>query len=113
LGRRALKELAARHGLRPSKVLGQHFLADPNLARRIAGLTDARKGDRVLEVGAGLGSLTVPLAETGAEVLAVEFDRGVAAALRDMTAAYPNVRVLEADALQVPWADELVGGPWR
>ncbi|MDP9340698.1 MAG: 16S rRNA (adenine(1518)-N(6)/adenine(1519)-N(6))-dimethyltransferase RsmA [Actinomycetota bacterium] len=113
LGRRALRTLAARHGLRPSKSLGQHFLADPNLARRIVALAEVGPADRVVEVGAGLGSLTVALAEAGAEVLAVEFDRGVAGALREVVAAFPNVRVLEADALHVPWDRELEGGPWK
>ncbi len=69
--------------------------------------------DRVLEVGAGLGSLTVALAGTGAEVLAVEFDRAVAAALRDVAGPFPTVRVLEADALHVRWDQELGDGPWR
>jgi 16S rRNA (adenine1518-N6/adenine1519-N6)-dimethyltransferase len=53
------------------------------------------------------------LAEAGAEVLAVEFDRGVARALREVVEPYPNVRVLEADALRVEWAEELAGGPWK
>jgi 16S rRNA (adenine1518-N6/adenine1519-N6)-dimethyltransferase len=99
--------------VRPSKSLGQHFLADPNLTRRIAQLAGVGRGDRVLEVGAGFGSLTVALAETGADVLAVEFDRGVAAALREVAAPFPNVRILEADALRVRWDQELEGGPWN
>jgi 16S rRNA (adenine1518-N6/adenine1519-N6)-dimethyltransferase len=76
-------------------------------------LAGVGQGDRVVEVGAGLGSLTVALAATGAEVLAVEFDRGVAAALREVAASLPNVRVLEADALRVRWDRELEGGPWK
>src|SRR5436190_8479157 len=63
LTRTALRALATRHGIRPDKALGQSFLADPNLARRIVSLAGVEAGDRVLEVGAGLGSLTVPLAE--------------------------------------------------
>ena len=67
----------------------------------------------MVEVGAGLGSLTVALAATGAEVLAVEFDRGVGAALREVAAYLPHVRVLEADALRVRWDRELEGGSWK
>src|SRR5439155_3327916 len=93
LGRGAVKRLAERHGIRPSKSLGQHFLADPNLARRIAADARIGPGDRVLEIGAGLGSLTVALAETGAEVLALELDRALVPALGDALAAIPRVRV--------------------
>jgi len=105
--------MAARHGIRLTKAMGQHFLADPNLARRIAGLAGVGPGDRVLEVGAGFGSLTVALAATGADVLAVELDRGVAAALREVVAPLDRVRVLEADALRVDWGTELRGSPWK
>ena len=71
-------------------------------------------GDRVVEVGAGLGSLTVALASAGAEVLAVEFDRRLLPALREVLAPYPGVRVLEQDALRLDWARELGdGGGWR
>src|SRR6266498_1292617 len=66
LGRAALKDLAARYGIHPSKALGQSFLADPNLARAIVADAGIGEGDRVLEVGPGLGSLTVALAATGA-----------------------------------------------
>ena len=68
-------DLAARHGVRPRKSLGQHFLVDANMARAIAREAGAGPGVRFLEVGAGLGSLTLALAEGGAEVLAVEVDR--------------------------------------
>ena len=112
LGRSALKDLAARHGIRPTKVRGQHFLADPNLARAIVADAGVLEGDRVLEVGAGLGSLTVPLAETGARVLAVEVDRGLSEALREVVAAYPNVRIDVADAMGIDWPSALGAGRW-
>jgi len=68
---------------------------------------------RVLEIGAGLGSLTVVLAEAGAEVVAVEVDRGLVPALREATAAMPKVRVVVADASAADWGDLLSGqGPW-
>ena len=62
-------------GSSPSRALGQNFVADPNTVRRIARLADVGPGDRVVEIGAGLGSLTLALAETGAAVTAVEIDR--------------------------------------
>ena len=113
LGRRALKDLAGRHGIRPTKALGQHFLADPNLARRIAELTGAGPGDRLLEIGAGLGSLTVALADRGAEVLAVELDRALLSALQEVVADRGGVRVLAGDAVRLDWVELLGDGEWR
>jgi 16S rRNA (adenine1518-N6/adenine1519-N6)-dimethyltransferase len=109
LGRRALRELAARHGIRPSKSLGQNFLIDPNLGRAIAADSGIGAADRVVEVGAGLGSLTLALAATGAHVLALEFDRRIWPALQEVTAGLENVEAIVADALSVDWrglADE-------
>jgi len=73
---------------------------------------DVHEGDRVLEVGAGLGSLTVPLAEAGCRVLAVEVDRRLADALREVVAAYPNVRIEVADAMRLDWPSILGAGRW-
>ena len=81
LGRRDIQTLLDRHGLRPSRALGQHFVADANTVRRIARLAGVGPGDRVIEIGAGLGSLTLALAETGAAVTAVEVDRYLLPAL--------------------------------
>ena len=66
-------------GLAPRRDLGQNFVADPNTVRRIAHLAGVGPGDHVVEIGAGLGSLTLALAETGADVTAVEVDRGLVA----------------------------------
>ena len=70
-------------------------------------------GDRVVEVGAGLGSLTVALAEVAAEVVAVEADRSVVPALREVVGGLDRVRVVEGDALRMDWPAELPGGRWR
>jgi 16S rRNA (adenine1518-N6/adenine1519-N6)-dimethyltransferase len=113
LGAAAIRELAARHGIRPSKSLGQHFLIDPNLARAIAADAEVTSGDHVVEIGAGVGSLTVALAATGAEVLAVEFDRALVPALRETSQGLPSVRVLHADAMKLDWSAELGSeGDW-
>lgn len=113
LGRRALKELARKHGLRPRRRLGQHFLADPNLARRIVEFSGVGPGENVLEIGAGLGSLTIPLAETGARVLAVELDARLLPAFQEAVGGYENVTILAADALLVEWEEVLAGGKWK
>jgi len=94
--------LLAAHGLRPDTDLGQHFLLDENLvdlAVREAGIGPA---DVVLEVGAGLGVLTVALARAAASVHAVELDRRLEGALADALAGCGNVVVHWGDALRMP-----------
>jgi 16S rRNA (adenine1518-N6/adenine1519-N6)-dimethyltransferase len=109
--RRRLLELLDDAGITLSRALGQNYVADPNTVRRIARLAGVGPGDRVVEIGAGIGSLTIALAETGAEVLAIETDRHVVPVLRQVVDGLP-VRVLEADATDLGWAAELGAGPW-
>jgi 16S rRNA (adenine1518-N6/adenine1519-N6)-dimethyltransferase len=102
-----LNQLLTANGLRPSRALGQNFVADANTVRRIARLAEIGPDDRVVEIGAGLGSLTLALAETGASVTAVEVDRHLAPVLREIVEP-AGVRVVEGDALQLDWS-ELLG----
>ncbi|MDQ4006400.1 MAG: 16S rRNA (adenine(1518)-N(6)/adenine(1519)-N(6))-dimethyltransferase RsmA [Actinomycetota bacterium] len=111
LTKRALVDLARRHDVRPRRSLGQHFLADANVARAIARDAGAAPGTRFLEIGAGLGSLSVALAAAGAEVLAVETDPRLIPALEEAVGGLP-VRVAEADATRVRWPDLLGEGKW-
>ena len=97
----AVRDLLAAHDRRPSRALGQHFLADPNLARKIVRLADVAARDHVLEIGPGVGSLTVALAETGAHVVALELDRYLLPVLEDVVGDAPNVAVAHGDALEV------------
>ena len=98
-----------RFGVSPRRSLGQNFVADPNTVRRIARLSGAGPADRVLEIGAGLGSLTLALAETGAAVRAVEVDSGLAAALREVVAetGVHRVEVVEGDASKLDFSELL------
>jgi 16S rRNA (adenine1518-N6/adenine1519-N6)-dimethyltransferase len=106
--RTELVALLETHGLKPSRALGQNFVVDPNTVRRIARLADVGPGDLVVEIGAGLGSLTLALAETGAEVLAMEVDRYLVEPLRSVVEPH-GVRVVQADALHANYR-ELLGG---
>jgi 16S rRNA (adenine1518-N6/adenine1519-N6)-dimethyltransferase len=99
-----VRELLARHELRPSKALGQHYLADPNTARKVARLGGVEPSETVLEVGPGLGSLTLALREVGAEVVAVEADPRLLPALAEVLGDDPGVRVELGDALRVDLA---------
>src|SRR5688572_18681281 len=111
-GAGALRALAERHSIRPKRSLGQHFLIDPNLARAIAADAGVGPGDRVVEIGAGLGSLTRALAEAGAEVLAVEVDPSLISALEESVSGLDRVRVLHTDATDPEWQDALDGDGW-
>ncbi len=105
--------LLERHGLRPSRALGQNFLADPNTARRIVRLAAVESGASVLEIGPGIGSLTVALLDAGAVVTALELDRHVIPALEETVGRQP-VRIVCDDALRVDLdavMDPAVG-PW-
>jgi 16S rRNA (adenine1518-N6/adenine1519-N6)-dimethyltransferase len=105
--RPTIRELLDSRSLAPRRDLGQNFVADPNTVRRIAELAHVGDGDRVVEIGAGLGSLTLALADTGADIVAIEVDRGVVPILRDVVADRANVRVVEADAMRLDWTDLL------
>jgi len=104
LSRPAVRDLLTSRGLAPRRDLGQNFVADPNTVRRIAHLAGVGAGDHVLEIGAGLGSLTIALADTGAAVTAVEVDHGLVGVLAEVVGGYANVTVVEADATRLDWA---------
>jgi 16S rRNA (adenine1518-N6/adenine1519-N6)-dimethyltransferase len=111
LTRREVTDLLTAHGLAPRRALGQNFVVDPNTVRRIARLARVGPNDRVVEIGAGLGSLTLALRETGAAVTAVEVDRGIVPVLRTVVEPV-GVEVVEGDALDLDWPTLLGAGPW-
>ena len=111
LTRRQVQDLLDTNGIHPSRALGQNFVADPNTVRRIASLADLGPDQRVLEIGAGLGSLTLALAETGARVVSVETDRRLVEVLRAQVEPH-GVEVVAGDALELDLAT-LLGGEER
>jgi 16S rRNA (adenine1518-N6/adenine1519-N6)-dimethyltransferase len=106
-----VRELLRRHGVRPSKALGQNFLVDENTARRIVRLAELRPGERVVEVGPGVGSLTISLADEGVHVCAIEIDRHLLPILEEVVAGR-DVEVVHDDALKVDWKARLGSEPW-
>jgi 16S rRNA (adenine1518-N6/adenine1519-N6)-dimethyltransferase len=113
LGPADVRALAARLGLRPTKRLGQNFVIDANTVRRVVRASGVQPDDVVLEVGPGLGSLTLALLDAAARVVAVEIDPVLAAALPQTVAARSarhsdRLEVIRADALTL---SEVPGPP--
>jgi 16S rRNA (adenine1518-N6/adenine1519-N6)-dimethyltransferase len=94
----------------PKKSLGQHFLRDANLLRRIAAALDIEPGDTVLEIGPGPGGLTQQLHALADRLVAIEKDRDLVPSLR---ARFPRMELVEADALEVDWHELTGPGPVR
>jgi len=106
LGPADVRALAGTLGIRPTKTLGQNFVVDPGTVRKIVRTAGVEAGDVVVEVGPGLGSLTLALLETGARVVAIEIDPVLAAALPTtvaarLPAAADRLLVVTADAMEV------------
>ncbi|MFG6401957.1 16S rRNA (adenine(1518)-N(6)/adenine(1519)-N(6))-dimethyltransferase RsmA [Microbacterium sp. P04] len=112
LGAAEIRRLAADLDVTPTKKLGQNFVVDANTVRRIVQVAGVDASERVVEIGPGLGSLTLAVLETGASVTAVEIDHRLAARLPETAAAHGVAEgalvVLDADALRVT---ELPGDP--
>ena len=97
-------------GLRAKRALGQNFVVDANTVRKIARLANVDNHRHVLEIGAGLGSLTLALAETGALVTAVEVDDQLLPLLHENVDPIDNITVVHADAMKLNWSTLLEGG---
>ena len=114
LTRTQVRSLLDRHGISPKRSLGQNFVVEPNTVRRIVELAEVGAGDRVVEIGPGVGSLTLALLEEGACVTAVEVDDVLVGVLAEVTGGYSSdqVRIVHADAMETDWNALLGGAPW-
>jgi len=101
------RTLLQRYDLRPRRSLGQNFLVDPTAPARIAACAELTTADTVLEVGAGLGTLTAELATRAGRVIAVETDPQLVSVLNIELDPYPNVEIVHADILAVDPAEVL------
>ena len=110
-GRGETKALLEAHGIRPKRRLGQNFLGDPNLVDRIVRTANVTSGDRVVEVGAGTGTLTRALAATGASVVAYEVDQQLLPVLETVLEGL-DVELRNEDITKVDLSAVLADGPW-
>jgi 16S rRNA (adenine1518-N6/adenine1519-N6)-dimethyltransferase len=93
--------LMRRYGLRPQKKLGQNFLVDEAALRRVVEAAQIQRGQAVLEVGPGLGSLTSLLAQAAVRVVCVELDQNLILPLEEILGVYPNVEIVSGDILKL------------
>lgn len=100
-------------GLRMSKKLGQNFLIDARIVQGIVEAAEIEPGDRVLEIGPGIGTLTQGLAEAGADVTAVELDKKLPAVLKETLKAYDNARIVPGDILKVNIPEIMGEAPFK
>ena len=105
-----LDSLLRRHGITLQRRLGQNFLVDPKLRDLIAEAAAVDANDEVLEVGAGVGTLTLALAPRCRRLVAVELDRNLMPALRDVIAGLGNVELVQADILRFDVAGTFPSG---
>ncbi len=108
-----LRRLLAEERLRPRKALSQSFLTDPEVLDQIVAAADLQAGDRVVEIGPGLGVLTRRLLAAGCRVLAVELDERLAAYLRRELGGFEGLELIEADALSLHPREIFPGEPFK
>lgn len=110
--RSEIAELLEKYGLAPVHRLGQHFLADANITRKIVATADIGPGDQVVEIGAGTGTLTAALAAAGARVVAYEVDTGLQPLLAEVTGGW-DVELRFEDVMKVDLGESLGPGDWK
>ena len=111
--REVTRHILNRFGIRTQKKLGQHFLVDESVVRRITASLQLQPNMPVLEIGPGIGTLTQFLAMTGACVTAVELDRRCIEIMGTTLKAYNNIRIVQGDVLNLDFAELMGAGPFQ
>ncbi len=106
------RALLRKHGLRPDKRLGQNFLVDPVGLRKVVQAARLQGDETVLDIGAGLGALTIRLAAAARRVIALEKDTRLMGALQEVTQGMGNIEILRADVLAIDLGELLGNGPY-
>jgi 16S rRNA (adenine1518-N6/adenine1519-N6)-dimethyltransferase len=101
----SIKRELADYGLTPRKRWGQHFLVDRNILNKVVRAAELEKGDVILEIGPGMGEMTLALARQVNKVIAVEIDRELVKILKEKTADFPNIIVIEGDILKISFEE--------
>ena len=101
----SIKRELAEYGLTPRKRWGQHFLVDRNILNKVVHAAELEKGDVILEIGPGMGEMTLALARQVNKVIAVEIDRELVKILREKTADFSNIIVIEGDILKISFEE--------
>jgi 16S rRNA (adenine1518-N6/adenine1519-N6)-dimethyltransferase len=101
----SIKKELADYGLTPRKRWGQHFLVDRNILNKVVRAAELEKGDVILEIGPGMGEMTLALARQVNKVIAVEIDRELVKILKEKTADLPNIIVIEGDILKISFEE--------
>ena len=111
----SIKKELSEYGLSPRKKLGQHFLVDRSILDRVIRTAGVNKEDVVLEVGPGLGEMTLAIAQKAEKVIAVEIDSKLLAPLKKKLSKVPNVEILQGDILKTDfdWLFRQAGKPLK
>jgi len=99
--KKIIKDLLKRHGLKPEKYLGQHFILSKKALAQIVAAAEIKKSDTIIEIGPGFGTLTQELAGTGAKIIAIEKDPKMILILKETLADYKNIKIIQADARNI------------
>ena len=108
--KKTIKELLRKYNIKPSKRLGQNFLIDKSVLRKIIETANLSSKDTILEIGSGLGILTIELAKQAKQVIAVEKDKRMCEILKEVLKDYKNVKIINQDALNYELPASRQGG---
>lgn len=107
------RNILKKHGIRPLKRLGQSFLVDNNITKKIVMISDIKSGDIVVEIGSGLGIMTAMIAQEAKRVIALEVDKYMVDILREELKNHPNVEIVQTDVLKYDFSSVFTESPQK